>query len=304
MILWLVACGPSEPPIHPTPVERQVVAPARSWVRNVAVDATHVYWTSYDPTSGRSDRALVERAPLTGGEPQIVAIEAHPPQHLAVHQGYVYYSWHEGSLKRVPVEGGEPERLVEHAARCFDVDATHVYYIHGIDLLRVPLAGGEPEQLAHKVLAECPVVHDGTVYWLERMAMFGVSTQGQDHREIMPLKKAEGLQVVDGALHACFDDKIVRLDPQAGEATPVRGYCLGDGLTITPEAHWFLEPYYAGWPPAKYTRLVEVTREGPTWLFDGDGSSPAVVAGDRVHWFGSEPGGDWQGLSAPVPEAR
>lgn len=303
MILWLLACGPAEPPIQPTQVERRPVAPARSWVRDVAADASHVYWTSYDPTSGRSERAVLERAPIQGGDAEIVAVERHPPQHLQVQDGYLYWSYHEGSLKRVPVTGGEPQKLVERSARCFDLDATHAYYIHGIDLFRVPLTGGEPEQLAHKVLAECPLVHDGQVYWLERMALFAVSTTGQDHREVMPLKKAEGLQVVDGRLHACWDDKIVGIDLATLQAEPVRDYCKGEGLLIEPGGHWFLEPYYTGWPPQKHARLVQVTSSGPTYLFDGEGSSPAVRSGDRLLWFGSEPGDGWQGRSAPLPGA-
>ena len=56
--------------------------------------------------------------------------------------------------------------------------------------------------------------------------------------------------------------------------------------------------------PDKRTRLVEVTAQGPTWLFDGDGTSPAVIAGERLAWVGAEVDGPWQGLSAPAPEAR
>ena len=301
MILWMLACVPTEPEAAPARVEPAVITQAKSWVRDVDADATHVYWTSYDPSSGRTARAVIERAPLTGGPAEIVAVEAHPPQDLAVHGGFLYWSYEHGSLERLPVTGGTPEVIATDSATCFSVDDSGEYFIRGVELIHVDPATGEARQVAKKALALCPLAFGDHLYWPERTGMFRVPKAGGEPELFAKLKKCESLVAFEGALYTCHDDVLTRVDPESGESTPVRGLCKGPDLQVAADAHWITADHYDGWPPEKATRLVEVTRDGPSYLFDGQGASPPVAIGEDLVWFGQPAGGSWTGFRVPRP---
>lgn len=301
MILWLLACAPGEPEPAPARVEPTSIATAKSWVRTIDADATHVYWTSYDPTSGRSARAVLERAPLAGGPAEVVAIEAHPPQHLAVHGGFLYWSYEHGSLKRVPVTGGTPQLITRDSAPCFNVDDSGVYLIRGVEVLHVDPETGEERQVAKKALAECPVPFGDYVFWPERTGLFRVPKSGGEPAMFAKLKKAEPLIPFEDALYTCYDDILTRVDPETGEHAPIRGLCKGPSLQVSANAHWITADHFEGWPPQKGTRLIEVTKDGPSYLFAGQGASPPKVIGDDVVWFGQPSEGPWTGFKAALP---
>lgn len=303
--LVLTGCGEmGEPDALPARVEPVVATRARSWVRTVESDGQYLFWMNYDVSSGRSARTVLDRAPISGGDAVELAVERHPPDHLGVGGSHVYWLYQDGPLKRVPVEGGPVEVVVPKVeAACFSVDATGLYTIEGAKVLRRSAPDWNPVVLATNALGDCPVVLGDHVYWNERKGMHGVPIAGGERRKVADVKIPKGLIALDGELYTCIGDLLTAVDPQSGKKRPIREYCKADGLTVGPNGHWFRAPYFEGWPPTKRFRVAEVTSKGVSYLFDGEGVSSVVVAGDRLAFFGRASGGssDWVGYTAPLP---
>jgi hypothetical protein len=121
--------------------------------QNLALDATHVYWT--DASSA------VLRVPLTGGSVQTIAQGQATPYGLAVAAGYVYWSNNLGAaIMRAPSDGSGSPQTVASASQPYDI-AVHqgsVYWIDGSDahVWTAPAAGGTP------TIAATPTSHGGS----------------------------------------------------------------------------------------------------------------------------------------------
>jgi hypothetical protein len=301
----LAGCGElGEPEANPARVVPVEATRARSWVRTVVSDGQHLFWMNYDVSTGRSARTTLDRAPIAGGEPVELAEERHPPDHLAVGGGHVYWLYDGGALKRVPVDGGPVEVVQPRVeAACFAVDASGLYTIEGAKVLRRTAPDWAPVELASNALGDCPVVLDGHVFWNERKGLHRVPVDGGERVKLAELRVPKGLRAFDGELYTCIGDLLTAIDPASGATRPVRSYCKADGLTIGENGHWFRAPHFVGWPPAKQYRIAEVTRDGVSYLFDGEGASTVVVTEGRLAFFGRPVGGtsDWVGYTAPLP---
>jgi outer membrane protein assembly factor BamB len=78
------------------------------------------------------------------------------PDRLAVDDTHVYWLNLRGEVMRVPIAGGDAERIAKTTAApaWIDLDAQFVYFSTlGAELFRVPKSGGTPVQLAPKVSA-------------------------------------------------------------------------------------------------------------------------------------------------------
>ncbi len=302
----LVGCMETvgSPEGRPPRIEPRVFARADGWVRHLATDGRTVVWASYDLVDGRSDRAVIHAAPLAGGPRRVLAEERHPPTALRLWGGYVWWHYKHGGLKRVALDGGRVERVLERVdAACFDVDDTGIYWFAEGKLLHQRKGDAGPQILATRVMGDCPVVLGDTVFWNERKGIYAVPRAGGEARQLVDLARPQGLTVHEGALYACVDDVLTRIDSVSGAARPVRSYCRPDGLAVGPRGHWFRAPTYRGWPAQKWERLAEVTADGVSWLFEGEGLSPVVLGGGQVIWFGRPEGGSiaWEGYRAPQP---
>lgn len=288
----------------PPRVDAKPVVQARSWVRDVATDGRVVVWANYDVSTGKSARATIDRVALAGGERVELAEEHHPPADLQVAAGYAWWHYRDGALKRVPLGGGEVERVHERIpAACFGVDERGVYWFDDGTLVHLDPQSRVTRVLGEHLLGDCPIPLGDRIYWEERKGIHAMARGGGEDVEFVKVTKPTGLQVFDGALYACLDDILTRVDPATGATTKVRSYCRGEGLAIGPNGHWFPVPHFEGWPPVEKVKLAEVTSEGVSWLFDGEGVSPVVATGGRVFWFGRPRGGpsDWAGYSVAQP---
>jgi hypothetical protein len=128
----------------------QLLAMGPRWPVAVAMDATHVYWT----TSG--NEGAVMRAPLAGGDPEMIAANQSWPSAIAVDATSVYWA-SGGTLTKAPLAGGMATRLVPQQlqvdAKAIALDGEHLYVAASGEndrgtVLRVPLAGGAPVTLA------------------------------------------------------------------------------------------------------------------------------------------------------------
>jgi hypothetical protein len=81
-----------------------LIADGQDGAFGIAIDATHVYWST---TNG-----VIARKPRAGGDIQVIANGESTPQHVAVADGYVYWASHAGSIRRAHVEGGAAEDFV------------------------------------------------------------------------------------------------------------------------------------------------------------------------------------------------
>lgn len=300
--LALLACDVGEPEALPQRVAPTPFASARSWVQDITTDGQQVFWGSYDVSTGRSARAVIDRAQLEGDGSVELAERRHPPKHLEVADGWVYWSYEIGPLQRAPVAGGPTETVLLGAnTTCFAADATGVYLFDTVDLIHVT-PDGTQRVVAEKGYGECPVLFGDRVYWNERKGVFSVPQTGGTPEKLADVSKPEGLVVHDDALYACVEDTLTRIDPKSGAHQLVRSFCKGDGLAVSDGGHWFRYHHFAGWPAEKQWRVAEVTKHGVSWLFDGKDVSHVEVIGEEVVFFGREHGSpDWKGYRAPVP---
>jgi hypothetical protein len=99
----------------------------------VAVDATHVYWTTDD---------AVMKVPVGGGAPIILASNQQSSAGIVVDATNVY--WTSGSnvsdVLKMPLNGGTPTRIAsgQVAVRTLAADATHVYWSANGSLKKAP----------------------------------------------------------------------------------------------------------------------------------------------------------------------
>jgi len=111
---------------------------------DLALDETHLYWT--DPVLGH-----VARAPLSGGDTEILCSGQLSPYHIALDDAYVYWAnvgtrsgQADGAIARAHKTGGCAEVLVEAIdPRDVAVEADRVLYLDALSLHDVPKAGGE-----------------------------------------------------------------------------------------------------------------------------------------------------------------
>ena len=139
----------------------------------VAVDATHAYFT--DTTLGG-----VYRVPKEGGTREELAADLYQPRYVALSDTHVYFNTQDdlddppaptaAKVFRIPLEGGEPEMVADHAgsfAREMTIDDQFVYWIiEGSGIWRAPLAGGSPSKFALGQVRDL-VALGGHVYWAD-----------------------------------------------------------------------------------------------------------------------------------------
>lgn len=112
----------------------------------IAIDATHVYWTNY------TWEGSTMRIPKAGGMPETLDSGDQWPSGIVVHNGQVYWSaLSDNVIKQAPVAGGPATVFAsdQPAVRmALAADSTYLYwYTEGEwpnSLYKAPLAGGPP----------------------------------------------------------------------------------------------------------------------------------------------------------------
>lgn len=135
----------------------------------IAVDATHLYWT---------ETGKVVSIPLAGGTPVVLATGGLPGA-LAIDGSFVYFAERNSpnqAIKRVPLGGGTVTTLASLPGVSpvdLAINATHLYYISNTSagpntgaVVKIPLAGGAPITLASSQPNPQAIAIDGSnVYW-------------------------------------------------------------------------------------------------------------------------------------------
>jgi hypothetical protein len=148
---------------------------------SLAMDETHVYWTSSEDTA-------VFRFPLSGtGTPEAIALNQERPSQVVSNGAHVYWIENGGfpnsAIKRVAKQGGEaPLTLAaaQNQALALNVDSEFVYWATSISLgniLRSPLSGssGEPTVLvANQNLPGAVAVDGKSLFWMNVVTPVGM----------------------------------------------------------------------------------------------------------------------------------
>lgn len=258
-----------------------VVAKAGEATR-LALDTTHVYWTSRE--------GVVARAPRRGGKRQVLARGQSKPFAIAVHGGYVYWTNLVGdSICRVKSGGGKvqvlaraqnlPSALVIDAARGQALWLTEV----GEDedfVVAAPLAGGEPRRIARVAGATGLAVDAGHAY---------VTSSGGFLMQL-PLPAGEGRQLVENevvgydvavGLHGAWvtteaagtGSSVLRVPLDGGAPVVVaRGLDEIFSIALAGDQLW--------WATRETGEVVRVAAAGgmPERMASGVGQAPALAA--------------------------
>ncbi len=140
---------------------------------DVAVDDTHLYWSSNDPLT-----PTVRRLALPDGATEELGALGNAGN-LVVHDGMlVWTAYSIGEVRAMPTSGGQSTLLAatdERGPWGLTVDGGYVYWVnHHQDsggVMRVSLAGGISETLvADQAGAHQIKVYDGDVYWTNEYA--------------------------------------------------------------------------------------------------------------------------------------
>jgi hypothetical protein len=150
------------------------IAAGLSHPYNVAVNATHIYWTS----AFRAD-AKVLRAPLGGGSPQVLATD--PDCHsIVIDETRVYWTdfTSSGSIMTLPLDGGTPVSIMfgQNGPHGLAVDKTHVYWANLYDgnVWKMALSAGTLTGVAHGQVAPIRLAVDANfIYWTNRQTSTG-----------------------------------------------------------------------------------------------------------------------------------
>ncbi len=118
------------------------------------MDASNVYFSGVTPDA-------IQKTPLAGGPPVVLATSNGSPHAIAVDSSGVYWT-QPGSVRRVALAGGPPEVLLDVSIDQTDgiaLDATTIYFTTQDEVLKMPKSGVYwADQYEGRILA---VAHDG-----------------------------------------------------------------------------------------------------------------------------------------------
>jgi hypothetical protein len=130
-----------------TDVSVSVIAVGPKNPASVAIDATHVYWTTSGTPTDPGVSSLL-RVPKTGGEATTLLTNAGVLRRIAVDGTHVYATHYPFEILRVPSSGGAVEQIARTGDPPFDlaIDDERVYWVespgHTLTVRSVPKAGG------------------------------------------------------------------------------------------------------------------------------------------------------------------
>jgi hypothetical protein len=133
--------------------------------RQIAVNATHVYWTFGDDPN--PDGGQIMSLPLSGGTPTTVAGGLDDPWPIAADASGAYWvDYGDGKVMRAAPDGTVTTLASgQYATTTIAIDDANVYWAAAGYVTKVPKLGGTPTQLALEANAFDVAVDATSVYW-------------------------------------------------------------------------------------------------------------------------------------------
>jgi hypothetical protein len=135
----------------------------------VATDATYIYWSQGDATTGSIGRANLNG---TGANPDFIPHSAgvSSPQGIAVTPTAIFWSNGDGTIGRANIDGSSPASsfITTPASSCdLAANSNYVYFLSGLNIGRAPLAGGTADPTFIPIPEPfCgPAVDPNFLYW-------------------------------------------------------------------------------------------------------------------------------------------
>jgi hypothetical protein len=239
----------------PSHADPELLGSTRAKPFALAVDDTHLYAVSWH---GGERQAYIERVALAGGSPQLLATDQGAPgagQKAALVAGGSLYWTTESVLMRVPVAGGEPQRVAAYGGYSpLAADASHVYFFGGFDrgLYRMAIAGDEPELLIEGIGGAVLAVDAEAVYWGAGRVVGGeihraAKTSGDWTPTQVTPYKTNFFFLDDDAIYLCGSDPtaapgpslLYRVAKEGGAPERVGGDCGGEtGVLVDGVPYW------------------------------------------------------------------
>ena len=149
-------------------------AVTRPLVRDLAADATSLFWISFPPGNDKGHDGTIYRLGAPGEDPKTVVTKLAYPNLLAIDAsgGDVYFTTIEGPVvSRIPKKGGALAALESEKAWTQAIAVTHkwVYWIKDKDVMRLAKSGGASKTAATESDPPLAMIgDDGAVYWASK----------------------------------------------------------------------------------------------------------------------------------------
>jgi hypothetical protein len=202
----------------------------------LALDASHVYWTAYGSDAG--DGRIV-RVSKSGGTPFILARRQSVPFGIAVDDTQVYWVNYDagganGALMAVAKTGGTPKALVTtpDGPRTVVVDAANAYFLTSNAVVKVAKHGGAPSNVTSTQCGSAIAADDANLYWVVNCVMFPpqgifkVAKTGGTAVKISDEAPSKLVVQSDGLYFMAAGGNVMRLSKLGGIGVPVAKFDL------------------------------------------------------------------------------
>ncbi len=261
-----------------------IVASGQSGVTNLALDATHVYWTNFD-----GDQVM--RQAKAGGEVETIASGQDGAHGIAVDATHVYWTNVVGDqVMRRAVAGGEVETIAsgQDGAHGIALDATHVYWTNreADTVARRALSGGSVEIMASGQSRPQGMAVDGThIYWANGDAdtVVRVAQTGGEPQTIETAQGgAESVALDDTHVYwtNSVDDQVVRR-AKAGGDTEILASAEGGAQNIAVDA---THVYWTNQTDDQVVRRAKFGGDTEILVSRQEGALGVAVDATHIYW--------------------
>jgi hypothetical protein len=267
-------------------------------VAPIAVDSANIYWSEGDPATGLYGLGRIARAPLTGGPDATVASGFLTQASLFLVTDQFIYVADAGTIKKLPLAGGLPERLYApffnaggiqgNTIAALTTDGSNLYFADSNlagNIYKMSVNGGSVTTLTGATNTTALAVEGNRLYWLDNKTNIkSIPTTGGPITTIFSGPANDILDLITDQNNIFFiqGGQINKISLNGGAvATLVPGAAIGSSLQFTQDnafIYWTNQTEVgkvakSGGPVQLYESIVKNTQGG------------IAVDSTRVYWI-------------------